>query len=193
VWLVATRNEVSDPLGRREAALIAGLSRRDEAALRSLVDAHGRHVYGTAFRILRDRRSAEEVAQDTLLVLWWNPERFDPLKSRIRSFLMAIARLKAIDAVRREEAQRTKESLLAGEAALVRSAPADGPENGFLVRAALAALPIAKREVIFLAFYRGLTYRQVAEVLELPEGTVKSRIRESLLRLRAMIIEGETA
>jgi RNA polymerase sigma factor (sigma-70 family) len=187
------RYDASKPPGNRDAVLIAGLLRRDEAALRSLVDAHGSHVYGRALQILQDRNHADEVAQETLLVLWWNPERFDPSKGSIRSFLMTIARLKAIDVVRREETQRTKESLLAGEAAFVSGAPADRAENGFLVRAALAALPIAKREVIFLAFYRGLTYRQVAEVLGLPEGTVKSRIRESLLRLRAIIIEGETA
>lgn len=179
---------------QRDTALIAGLARHDEKALRTLIDTCGKYVYGKALQILQDPRLAEEVAQDTLLVLWWSPERFDSSKGSIRSMLMGIARYKAIDRVRKEEGARSKESLLADATRFFESPSGESQvEDAMVVRSAVSSLPHAKREVIFLAFYRGLTYREVAEVLGLPEGTVKTRMRDSLVRLRAAIAPPETA
>lgn len=177
-----------------DSALIAGLLLRDENALKALIDSCGKHVYGRALRILVEPGLAEEVAQDTLLALWWRPERFDPSKGSIRSFLTAIARFKAIDLVRREELMREKAVLLADTNAIIGPVGVDDNlDDGLMLRAAISHLPLRKREVIFLAFYRGLTYREVAEVLGLPEGTVKTRIRDSLLRLKMDIATPETA
>lgn len=177
-----------------DASLIAGLARRDEAALRALIDTCGRYVYGMALQILQQPRLAEEVAQDTLLVLWWCPERFDASRGTIRSFLVGVARFKAIDLVRREEIIRTKDALLQGCSDFLEAPPAnDAAVDAVVLRAAISQLPVKKREVIFLAFYRGLTYREVAEVLCLPEGTVKTRIRDSLLRLKAELTPPEVA
>lgn len=182
------------PERESDAALIAGLARRDEEALRALIDACGRYVYGRALQILQEPHLAEEVAQDTLLVLWWRPDRFDPSRGTIRSFLVGIARFKAIDLVRREETIRTKDALLQGCRDLLETPPAnDTAVDAVVIRAAISQLPVKKREVIFLAFYRGLSYREVAEVLCLSEGTVKSRIRDSLLRLKTVISPPEVA
>lgn len=182
------------PERQSDVSLIAGLARRDEAALRALIDTCGRYVYGMALQILQQPRLAEEVAQDTLLVLWWCPERFDASRGTIRSFLVGVARFKAIDLVRREEIIRTKDALLQGCSDFLEASPAnDAAVDAVVLRAAISQLPVKKREVIFLAFYRGLTYREVAEVLCLPEGTVKTRIRDSLLRLKAELTPREVA
>jgi RNA polymerase sigma-70 factor (ECF subfamily) len=188
----------SAALGARRAdrELVARLAQRDEAALGTLIDLCGKHIYGKALQILIEPQLAEEVAQDTLLVLWWHPERFDSTKGTIRSFLLGIARYKAIDAVRREQTVRSTEALLTEAGSFFETSQTDDEvENAVVVRAAISTLPLAKREVIFLAFYKGLTYRQVGEVLNLPEGTVKTRIRDSLVRLKATmeIANGETA
>lgn len=178
-----------DPAGTpTDSVLLAGLARHDETALVSLIESSGRYVYGKALQILHEPSFAEEVAQDTLLVLWWRPERFDASKGSIRSFLMGVARYKAIDIVRREKVMRSKAArLLDSEAFLEPSSVDDGSEDAVAVRAAIRLLPAIKREVIYLAFYEGLTYRQVAQELGLPEGTVKTRIRDSLIRLKTEI------
>jgi len=179
-----------------DRALIERLIRRDEDALRTLIELCGKYVYGKALQILHEPQLAEEVAQDTLLVLWWHPERFDPSKGGVRSFLMGIARFKAIDAVRREQSVRSREGLL-NEAESFFETPGVDEEidRAVVVRSAVSALPLTKREVIFLAFYKGLTYREVGEVLGVPEGTVKTRIRDSLLRLKDLltVVDGELA
>lgn len=177
-----------------DADLVAGLTRHDEAALRALIDTCGPYIYAKALYILQEPALAEEVAQDTLLILWWRPERFDRSKGSIRSMLMGIARYKAIDLVRKEEGVRSKESLLADASRFFETPSGESQvEDAMVVRSAVSSLPAAKREVIFLAFYKGLTYREVAEVLGLPEGTVKTRMRDSLVRLRAAIASPETA
>ena len=182
------------PERESDAVLVAGLARHDEAALRALIDACGAHVYAKALHILQEPALAEEVAQDTLLILWWRPERFDSSKGSIRSMLMGIARYKAIDLVRQEEAVRSKESLLADASRFFEMPSRESQvEDEMVVRSAVSSLPETKREVIFLAFYKGLTYREVAEVLGLPEGTVKTRMRDSLIRLRMAIAPPETA
>lgn len=193
-WGLNIRGRADVPERQSDAALIAGLTRRDENALRALIDSCGRYVYGRAVQILQEPHLAEEVAQDTLLVLWWHPERFDPSRGTIRSFLVGIARFKAVDLVRREEVIRSRKALLQDCSDFLEAPSAsDTALDSVLLRTAISQLPAKKREVIFLAYYKGLTYREVAEVLRLPEGTVKTRIRDSLLRLRAEITPPEAA
>ena len=178
---------------QRDAAIMVGLARHDEAALRDLIDSCAKAVYAKALRILWEPQLAEEVTQDTLLILWWDPARFDADKGSIRSFLIGIARFKAIDLVRHEEVMHSRDARLAALESVLDAPPADiGVERQMIVRAALAKLPMAKREAIFLAFYRGLTYREVAAILDVPEGTVKTRIRDGLMRLRAVMTFPET-
>lgn len=184
--------------GRRpplnDDALVIGLKQRDEAALEALIASCGPYVYGRALQVVRDTDLAQEVAQDALLVMWWTPERFDPGKGSLRSFLMGIARFKAIDAVRREQALRSRESSFVESAEFFESPSADvGVAEGIDIRAALSGLPRVQRQALFLAYFRGLTYRQVARVLEVPEGTVKTRIRDGLMKLRAALGARETA
>lgn len=171
---------------QEDAALVSRLAQHDEEALRLLIESCGRPVYGRALQILQEPRLAEEVTQDTLLVLWWDPAKFDPARSSIRTFLVAIARYKSIDVVRQRNVMRSRETLLSDAESFMQDPPVDDEvENCIIVREAISHLPIGKREVIFLAFYRGLTYGQVATALDLPEGTVKTRIRDALIWLGA--------
>ncbi len=149
---------------------------------------------GMARRIVDDVTLAEEVAQDVLLILWWEPERFDAAKGSLRSFLVGAARFKAVDRVRKEEREHSRQALLVESSDFFEVAPADtGAADAMDVRSAISQLPTAKRDVIFLAYYKGLTYREVARVLDLPEGTVKTRIRDALVKLKIALAAAETA
>lgn len=177
-----------------DAVLIPGLAGRQEWALKALIESCGPYVYGRAIAIVRDARLAQEVAQDALLVMWSNPERFDPAEGTLRSFLMGVARSKAIDVVRREGAMRSRHSLPVESSQLLDSPSADiGVAEGIDPRAALSGLSRVQRQALFLAYFQGLTYPQVATVLEVPEGTVKTRIRDGLIKLRATLKARETA
>jgi RNA polymerase sigma-70 factor, ECF subfamily len=179
--------------GQRDADIILGLAEHDEAALRRLIDTCAKYVYGKALQIVREPSLAEEVAQDTMLVLWWDPTRFDATKGSLRSFLIGVARFKAIDLVRREEMIRSRGELLVEARSFFEIPSADrGVEDRMVVQSAIAKLPLSKREVIYLAYYKGLTYREVAALLGVPEGTVKTRIRDALIRLRAGMARPET-
>ena len=181
------------PTKLEDSQLISGLARRDESALRLLIDVHGPHVFAKTLQILRNPELAEEAAQDTLLVLWWEPTRFDAFRGSLRSFLVGVARFKAIDVVRHEESARTRDVLATAEDVLIAPSGATAVEDAMVVRDAISQLPESKREVIFLAYFRGLTYREVSNALGIPEGTVKTRIRSSLISLRAIMALGETA
>lgn len=167
---MAIQPKANDPNKTDDALLVEGLARRDETALRSLIELHGSYVYGRTLQILRQPHLAEEAAQDALMVLWWDPECFDAKKGKLRSFLMGVARFKAIDIIRRRENAESRDVLVAEAQGLARPSADDGLEDSMVIRQAISQLPLPKREVIFLAYYQGLTYREVSKVLSIPEG-----------------------
>ena len=172
----------SDPLD--DELLILGLREHDEEALRLIVRMYGKYVYGRALRISMAPVFAEEIAQDTFLALWQHPDRFDIRKGNLRSFLIGVARHKAIDLVRREQVVRSKESLAAEFAQWSEPSSEGQVDDGLEVQSALSMLPRSKREAIFLVYFKGLTFREVAEMLQIPEATAKTRIRDALIKLR---------
>lgn len=180
-------------MDRAENAALAGrLLERDESALEEVIAAYGGVVFGIARRVIADAAMAEEVAQDAFLALWRRPGAFDPDRGSLQSFLIGIARNKAIDLVRREESRRrTKDALIAEAEALPAVAAAPSASEGFGERqemtAALQKLSPLQREAIVLAYFGGRTYREVAEELEIPEGTAKTRLRDGLIRLRDLL------
>jgi len=157
----------------------------DEAALGELYDQFGSYVYGLAARVTRDPRAAEDLTQDVFLSLWERPEAFDPERGRLRTFVGTLAHRRAIDHVRREEARRRRS---ARDEATVLPVP-DVDELAIAivtaeqVRAAVEQLPDEQRVAIELAYFGGLTYRQVAARLGIAEGTAKSRMRLGLRRI----------
>ncbi|MGQ0825399.1 MAG: sigma-70 family RNA polymerase sigma factor [Actinomycetota bacterium] len=175
-----------------DAVLASALVGRDDDALAELYRRHGACCVGLARRVLTDRVLAEEVVQEVFVRAWRQPERYEPQRGSMRSFLLAQVHSKAVDLLRAENARRAREA----KAALRSPRPGDDLERevlelvqGEAVRAALTTLSDGERAAIELAYFGGHTYKEVAVLLEQPEGTVKSRIRSGLLRLRAALID----
>jgi RNA polymerase sigma-70 factor (ECF subfamily) len=170
-----------------DAALVVAIGRWRQDALAEAYRRHGGAVFGLAQRVVGDRTLAEEVVQEVFLRLWNKPDRFDPERGSLRSFLLAQCHGRSVDLIRSESARRTREQREHRERA---EAGYDLEHEvwdlavGEQVREALAQLPIDERRAIELAYFGGHSYREVAELLGQPEGTVKSRIRSGLHRLR---------
>jgi RNA polymerase sigma-70 factor (ECF subfamily) len=178
-----------------DAALIARLQARDERALAELYDATSRRAFGLAYRILGDGAAAEDVLQTAYLGLWERAEEIDRSRGSVESLLMTIVHRRAVDAVRARVRRRedgaievdpADETPGAAERLVEREAAGE-------VRAALEALPETQRRVVLLAYFEGLTYREVAEREAVPVGTVKSRMRLALERLREALAPTSTA
>jgi RNA polymerase sigma-70 factor (ECF subfamily) len=175
-----------------DATLARAVAAQDEGALAELYRRHAGPCLGLSRRVLADRTLAEEVVQEVFVRTWREPERFEPERGSMRAFLLAQVHGRSVDLLRAESARRAREAREA-----IRSPRVDiDLEREIMqlteaeaVRRALASLADGEREAIELAYFGGHTYREVAVILEQPEGTVKSRIRAGLLRLRAALIE----
>jgi RNA polymerase sigma factor (sigma-70 family) len=157
----------------------------DASALAEAYDAHGPAVYGVAYRVLADPHIAEDVAHDVFLSLWESPGDYNPRRGRLRPWLCALARSRAIDRVRQAEAERRRLPVMAPNLSDTEDVAAAIERDALVkaVRNAIDDLPESQRAGIHLAYYRGLSYRQVAARLGIAEGTAKSRMRAALRQL----------
>ncbi|WP_144022833.1 sigma-70 family RNA polymerase sigma factor [Asanoa hainanensis] len=168
----------------QDVRLRAGLIAGDEPTLAEVYDTYGPVVYGMALQVTGDRGAAEDITQEVFVDLWRRPERFDPHRAPLRGWLMLIARRRGIDWIRRRGTQERVR-----QAALTDPPPALVEDDVLAstarkqVRRAIADLPAPHRQAILLAYYRGLTYREVARTLNIPEGTAKWRLRNGLRRI----------
>jgi RNA polymerase sigma-70 factor (ECF subfamily) len=168
------------------------VARRDEVALRELYQRYGGSLYCAALRVLSARNLAEEVVQDVFVRLWRDPERFDPARGALRPFLLAQCHGRAVDIARAEDARRRRE-VRDANAVKSQSIVEDDVLDfvvGEKLREAVGTLRQTEREAISLAYFGGHSYREVASLLGIPEGTAKSRIRSGLARLRTALFEG---
>jgi RNA polymerase sigma-70 factor (ECF subfamily) len=174
---------------RAEIALAERLLARDESALREVISTFGGVVLGMARRVLADPNLAEEVAQDTFVAMWRRPGAFDPTRGSLQGFLAGVARNKAIDLVRREEALRRAKDSLAAETRVASKVDIsdESVDERQAIGTALRQLSDVQREAIVLAYFGGRTYREVADELGIPEGTAKTRLRDGLIRLREVM------
>jgi RNA polymerase sigma-70 factor (ECF subfamily) len=172
------------------ADLVGRIAARDEQGLTSLYQACSTRVFGLALRIVGDRHAAEEVVVDTFAQVWERAAGYHEGKGSVLAWVLNIARSRALDRRRRLGVARTGEGEIADLAAavLAREAGPDAAtaqaERERAVRAAAAALPRGQREALAAAFFAGLTHVEIAAALQVPLGTVKSRIRDGLLALR---------
>ena len=178
--------------GLPDAELLDQVRRRDETALAALYDRYGGLVFTVALRVLGDRDLAEEAMQDAFLRCWRGIETYHPERGHAAAWLMGIARNRAVDLLRSRQHQarlRERTSLpepdAPGEPQVGDAA--DVVVTGQAVAAALGALPPAQRRVVELAYYGGLTQVEIAQALGEPLGTVKTRTRSALERLREML------
>ena len=168
------------------------MARGEASAVADLYDRHARAVYSLALRMLDDAAEAEDVVQDVFTQAWRQAGLYDPARAPVVGWLLVIARARTLDRLR---ARRSRVALVGAgpDAATVvdlspgQDVQAIGREQGSKVRAALAALSAAQREAIELAYYKGLSQSDIAERLEQPLGTVKTRIRSGLLKLRELL------
>jgi RNA polymerase sigma-70 factor (ECF subfamily) len=175
-----------------DAQLVTSIGRYSEVALAEVYRRHGGAVYGLARRVLSNAAEAEDVTQEVFLRLWNQPDRFDPARGSLRSFLLAQSHARAVDVIRTLNSRRAREStdaLKAARADYDMQHEAWDMSVAHHVMRALDALPDEERQVIELAYFKGHTYVEVAEILHQPEGTVKSRIRTGMRRMRSVLIE----
>lgn len=178
--------------------LLTLVGRGDAEAFEAVYDRHSRVAYSLAFRLLGDRPSAEDLVQDAFLAVWRNASAFTPARGSVRSWLLSIVHNRGVDRLRTLAAiARRREAMEQGE--LLRPEGADAADLGIgralagRVRQELSRLPGDQFEVLKLSYYGGFTHHEIAEMLGLPLGTVKSRMRLGLERLRRGLGAAEAA
>jgi RNA polymerase sigma-70 factor, ECF subfamily len=178
-------------VGGTDGVLAARLAAGDERALAEVFDSLARIVYGSALRVLGDNSAAEDVVQDVFVELWTRPGRYDPDAGTLRTYLTVLARHRAVDLVRSELRRIPRQER---DYRLIPASPAEGvsdevlaAETASLVRAAVEMLPASQRQVVELAYFEGLTCREVASAVGIPEGTAKSRLRLALSKLETVL------
>ncbi len=199
-----------------EADLVRAVASGSEEALATLYDRHVDGIHAVALRLTNDRQLAEEVVQETFLALWNRAELFDPAVASLATWLRTIARNRTVDRLRaagrrpplvplpgigRRRRRWTPGSTASGPGAVVLGgagpdpgpeAAAEAAESRAAVGAAIAGMPEEERTVIVLAYREGLTQSEIAERLAWPLGTVKTRTRRALARLRAVLEAEDT-
>jgi RNA polymerase sigma-70 factor (ECF subfamily) len=160
----------------------------DEDAFAGLYDRLSGPVYGLILRVLRDPAQSQEVAQEVMVELWRQATRFDAAKGSVKGYVLTMAHRRAVDRVRSAQASTNREERV-GQASIDREFDevAEAVEHRMevqQVRKALEGLTTLQREAVQLAYYGGYTHREVAELLDVPLGTIKTRLRDGLIRLR---------
>ncbi len=192
MWLSAISSLAG--LGREQhedVARVAGAAQGNGAALAALYDRHARAVYSLALRVVADEADAEEVVQEVFDQAWRQASRYDPARGTVVAWLLNMARTRAIDRLRARRARPDRAGLESEHAWSALPATSADPlealdtaRDAARVRQALQRLPLIQRVAIELAYFEGLTQTEIAARLEEPLGTVKTRIRVALLKLR---------
>jgi RNA polymerase sigma factor (sigma-70 family) len=187
---VRTGQPVRESAKRSDEALVEAVARADEDALGELYDRFGKVAYGLAYKILQDAGLAEDAVQEAFLQVWRAAGSYQPDRAKAGTWLLTFVHRRSVDLVRREQRRRTMPAVEdprgskpgADEAAVARS-------RREIVQRALRRLPAEQREPIELAYYGGLTQSELAERLDQPLGTIKSRMFTGLERLRVLLVE----
>ncbi len=174
--------------------LLQAIAAHNHDALMTLYQRYASLVYSLALRVLHQPQLAEEVTQDVFFKVWQRPERWNPAYGQFSSWLLTITRNAAIDRMRREERHRVETYVADYEQPATAGLHVDEPLwiNGQLLRKLLLQLPSEQRHLIELAYFSGHTHSDLAERLNLPLGTVKTRLRIGLQKLRQLWNEATT-
>jgi RNA polymerase sigma-70 factor, ECF subfamily len=175
-----------------DAAVVVAIGRWRQDALAEAYRRHAGAVFALARRLLVDQGMAEEIVQEVFLRLWNQPDKFDPERGSLRAFLLAQTHGRSVDMLRSETSRRRREERDArstAEAGYDIESEVMDLSVADQVNEVMAVLPVDERRAIELAYFGGHTYRQVAVMLDQPEGTVKSRIRSGLRRMRDQLMD----
>ena len=180
-----------------DARLMGAIRRGDSSALEGLYDRYARLVFALCVRMLRDAMEAEEVLQEVFWELWRRADRYDAARGAPRAYLLKLARSRALDRLRRHR-RREELTLRAGLELGWLPNPGTGDcaaegdaiagEQRVAIGRALRTLPAEQRRAVMLSFFDGMSHREIAAALDAPLGTVKTRIRKGLLRLRDYLL-----
>ena len=192
IWLFAALAAPLDARGQGDdVACVARAASGDSSALSALYDAHARAVYSLALRVVGDEADAEDVLQEVFTQAWRQASRYDASRGSVAAWLLTMARTRAIDRLRARRARPDTAASMGEQEWLDLSAPVVDPEDAIAaardaerLREALHELPLLQRLAIELAYFEGLSQSEIADRLEQPLGTVKTRIRLGLLKLR---------
>ena len=183
-----------------DETIISLIVQAQTGALSELYDRYGRLVFSLAVGSLGDQATAEEITQDVFLRVWQRAGQYRADRGKVSTWLTSIARNRAIDRLRRRSSRPEQFSVLWAEVGpgdgLAVSGPAQVAELTMereRVRAAISQLPVAQKRVLALAYFQGLTQSQISDALDLPLGTVKTRIRLGMEKLRQMLAEDGAA
>ncbi len=182
----------SDDLETTDEALLEQIRRRDVDALDALYERYSKQAFALAYRIVSTREVAEEVTQDAFMSVWRQAQTYDVAAGRVRPWLLSIVHHRAIDRLRRTKDRRIHASL---DEAWMKPSTADvfgdvyrGVQRD-AIRGALAQLPVEQRSAIDLAYFNGNTFVEIAEMTSVPVGTVKSRVRLGIDKLKSLLDE----
>jgi RNA polymerase sigma-70 factor, ECF subfamily len=183
---------ISEADPRIDVMLLARLASRDQAALEELYDRHSRLLFGLLVRMLANHEDAEEVLQEVFVQAWTRGETYNAQLGSPAAWLIGIARHRAIDRLRSNGSHRRngEAGTANGPVATPESLASETERHG-LVRRALNALPPEQRQLVEFAYFRGATQSELATELNLPLGTVKTRMRAGLLLLRKLLQDGQ--
>jgi RNA polymerase sigma-70 factor (ECF subfamily) len=176
--------------------LMTLVERKDPEAFEILYDRHGGAAYSLAHRIVGDPQAAEDVTQEAFLSIWRSGARFDPARGSVRSWALGVVRNRSIDALRKVSGKAPKldyddEAAIAAQpAGELTDSEAIRRETARRVRGAMRELPEEQSEVIGLAYFGGFTHSEIAQMLSMPLGTVKGRMRLGLEKIRLSLAEG---
>ncbi len=174
-----------------DALLVARLAAGDDLALAEAYDRFAPGVYAVALRVLVDASAAQDVVQDVFVQLWTHPQTYDAATAPLRTYLMVLARSRAIDAARSDARRRARQERH-HRLTLDPAPPSPGDEVAAreaarLVREAVRLLPAEQRQLVELAYFQGKSYREAAVSAGIPEGTAKSRLRAALATLEDVL------
>jgi len=177
---------------RSDGELLSRLHQQDVTSLEAIYDRYSGYVHALALRMLGRREEAEEVTQDVFWQLWKGRIRYDPERGRFSAWLLTIARSRALDRLRSSRRRPPGEPLAPESPDRVSASP---EQNAYLaerrrrVQTALGGLPEAQKQVIELSFFQGMTHSEIADRLGAPLGTVKSRIKMGMDKLKSNLRE----
>ena len=200
IWLCAALAAVrpDDPDYAEDLARMKRIAAGDASALAEVYDRHSRAVYSLALRIVGEQAEAEEVIQEVFAQAWRQSDRYDASRGPVAAWLLTMARTRAIDRLRARRARPDRGDTASEHVLRNVEAPGANPADALVanedagrLRLALAELAPAQRAAIELAYYEGLSQTEIAERLATPLGTIKTRIRTGLLKLRDALTGGD--